>query len=169
MTEYDLSDDKTAPAKRPAKNSLLATLQEKLEKDVSRPFVEIEIPSRPGVKLIIDPNIDAKHELAAWRKKAGEGTKGKPFDGEYYASIIVASKTVGIMVDDEEVTSESGAPLTFASPEIKEFLGGIVDPVREGPKKLFGVDPHVESAALAILEQAGFGDEITVSNPTKTS
>ena len=33
-------------------------------------------------------------------------------------------------------------------------------------KRMFGLDPHIESAAFTILEYAGYGDEVDAEDPT---
>ena len=46
-------------------------------------------------------------------------------------------------------------------------MTGASRPVPEGVRNFFGTDPHVEGAALAILEAAGYGDTVdVVEDPT---
>jgi len=42
-------------------------------------------------------------------------------------------------------------------------------PVPDAVRAMFGVDPHVESAALAILDAAGYSDTVAAVDPTKES
>jgi hypothetical protein len=42
-------------------------------------------------------------------------------------------------------------------------------PVPDAVRAMFGVDPHVESAALAILDSAGYSDTVAAVDPTKES
>lgn len=144
----------------------LDLLREKLAAEVRREDVLIGIPERPGVSIKVSPNID-QQTMRGWRKRAGEGTKND-FDTTKFSAIIVASTCVGIYVDDEEIFSDSGHPLTFASPEIMEMLD-VTRPIPEGVKAMFGNDAHVEATALAILEASGMGDTVEVVDPLKIS
>ena len=170
--EIDLS-----PAARPrvdapaAKSSPLERLREKLSKKIYREEFRLEVPERSkdgsSLQLVISPNIP-QETLKAWKNKAGESSK-KGLDFGHFCTLVVASTTVGMYMDDEEMLSEQGHPLTFASPEIKEMLG-VNRPVPEGVREMFGVDPHVEAAALTIMEKAGYGEAVdAVDDPLKDS
>ena len=41
--------------------------------------------------------------------------------------------------------------------------------VPDAVRAFFGIDPHVEAAALAVLEAAGYSDTVDTTDPTKTS
>ena len=49
---------------------------------------------------------------------------------------------------------EDGYELNFASPQILEMTD-TTRPIPEAVRAFFGVDPHLEAAALAILDAAG--------------
>ena len=71
-------------------------------------------------------------------------------------------------MNNEEVFDEDGNELTFASPlvlQMTETTRPLPDCVRE----FFGVDPHIEAAALAILDAAGYSDTVETVDPTKES
>jgi hypothetical protein len=42
-------------------------------------------------------------------------------------------------------------------------------PLPDCVKEFFGVDPHIEAAALSILDAAGYSDSVDVEDPTKGS
>ena len=42
-------------------------------------------------------------------------------------------------------------------------------PIPECVQAFFGLDPHVESAALAIMDAAGYGDDVETVDPTMES
>src|SRR5690606_23137211 len=123
-----------------------------------RPLIEIPVPERPGVHLLISPNI-TNPQLKAWRRNAGEGTKKDGPDSLAFAAYVVAGTTKGILLNGEIAQDPDGNDVTFASPEVWKAVGA-VRPVPEGVRAFFGVDPHVESAAMAILEASGFGEDI---------
>jgi hypothetical protein len=71
-------------------------------------------------------------------------------------------------MDDVEIFDENGNNLNFAHPLILEMTE-TTRPVPDAVRALFGVDPHVESAALAILDAAGYSDTVAAVDPTKES
>jgi hypothetical protein len=42
-------------------------------------------------------------------------------------------------------------------------------PIPDCVQAFFGLDPHVEAAALAILDASGYGDDVDVVDPTMKS
>jgi hypothetical protein len=66
------------------------------------------------------------------------------------------------------VFDENGNFLNFAHPIILEMTEA-ARPVPDAVRAMFGVDPHVESAALAILDAAGYSDTVAAVDPTKES
>jgi len=168
---FDLSNPvptSSSPSVSSAKpETILDRLKANLSKKVERPLQRIEVPERPSVSVQFDPNI-TQQQLKAWRKQAGEGTSKDGIDAAKFSLIVVSQTCRGIFLDDEQVYSEEGAPLTFASPEIKAWLDA--DTPTRAVVALFGVEPHVQAACVAILDAAGFGDSVdTVEDPLKDS
>ena len=58
--------------------------------------------------------------------------------------------------------------MNFASAEVLNMTG-TDRPVPDAVRAFFGTDPHLEAAALAILEAAGYGDTVETVDPTKKS
>jgi len=150
-------------ATKDAPPSILDQLRESLSKKVQRPPVYIEVPERPGISIQVSPNI-TQHQMRAWRKQAGEDTKNG-MDATKFACSVVGQTTIGIFVNGEQACDEDGVPFTFGSDEILRMTE-TTRPVPECVQAFFGLDPHVESAALAILDAAGYGDTIDVVDPT---
>lgn len=158
------TSDKLAATSEPT--TALDRLRQELARKVERPTILLEVPERPGVSVRISPNI-TQHQMRAWRKNAGEGTK-PGFDPTKFACYVIGNTTTGIVIDDEEVFSDEGNPLSFASPEILEMTN-TTRPLPDCILAFFGLDPHVEAAALAIMEAAGYGEEVETSDPTMGS
>ena len=168
MSIYSLDPEDSTPAK-PAKASegtVLDQLRSVISKKVERPMVLIEVPERPGVQIRIKPNI-TQHQMRAWRKNAGEDTKNG-LDATKFACSVIGHTTDAIVINGEEVQNENGVTLTFASPEIMEMTN-TTRPIPDCVREFFGIDPHVEAAALAIMEAAGYSDTVETADPTKTS
>lgn len=154
------------PIHEPETGSPLERLREKITKKIERPEVFVDVPERPGVLVKISPNI-TQEQMKAWRKNSGENTKNG-FDSIKFACYVIGSTARGIVIDDEEVFNENGHPVSFASPEILEMTG-TTRPVPDCVRAFFGLDPHVEAAAVAIMDASGWGDEVDMVDPTKTS
>ena len=159
-------DKKNVASSKEKAPTVLDQLKEVLSKKVEREPVFIEVPERPGVAIRISPNI-TQHQLRAWRKNAGEDTKNG-MDATKFACAVVGQTCTGIFVNGEQVTNEDGVGLTFASEAILEMTG-TTRPIPDCVRAFFGIDPHVESAALAVLEAAGYSDTVETVDPTKNS
>lgn len=146
--------------------NVLGKLKSVIQKKIERPVVEINIPERPGVSLQISPNI-TQNQLRAWRKNAGEDSKNG-LDTVKFACAVVAHTTIGIMIDGEIATNDSGDILNFASPEILKMTE-TSRPYPDCVKAFFGIEPHIEAAAVAIMEAAGYGDTVDAVDPTMKS
>lgn len=144
----------------------LDRLRSVVKKKVERPVVHIQVPERPGVSIIISPNI-TQSQMKNWRKNAGEDSRNG-LDPTKFACLVIGHTTVGICMDDIEIYDENGNNLNFAHPSILEMTE-TTRPVPDAVRALFGVDPHVESAALAILDAAGYSDTVAAVDPTKES
>jgi len=146
--------------------TVLDKLRERITKKVERPVKFMDVPERPGVTLKISPNI-SQHKLRSWRKNSGEDSKNG-MDATKFACYVVGNTTVGIIVDGVEVFDENGYVLNFASSAILDMTGAS-RPVPDAVIAFFGLEPHVEAAALSILDAAGYGDTIDTSDPTTES
>jgi hypothetical protein len=144
----------------------LARLRDVIKRKVERSPVLIPVPERPGVSVKVSPNI-TQSQMKNWRKNAGEDSRNG-LDGTKFACLVIGHTTVGIYIDDEEVLDESGNYLNFAHPLILEMTE-TTRPVPDAVRALFSVDPHIESAALAILDAAGYSDTVAAVDPTKES
>ena len=146
--------------------TLLEKLSTVIQKKVERPIVYIDVPERPGVSIKISPNI-TQNQMRNWRKQAGEDTRNG-MDGTRFACSVIGHTTIGICMNGEEVFDEDGNELTFASPLILKMTD-TTRPLPDCVREFFGVDPHIEAAALAILDAAGYSDTVETVDPTKES
>jgi hypothetical protein len=165
-----------APAQKPAPStpaaplatekepSVLEKLRAEVSKKVERPEIVANVPERPAITIRFSPNV-TQHQLSAWRRNAGDNTK-QGMDGTKFACYVVGHTCRGIMIDGQEVLGEEGAPLTFASPEILEMLD-VTKPIPDAVQAMYGLDPHVEAAALVVLEAAGYSDSVDTVDPTQ--
>ncbi len=146
--------------------SQLERLRAVVKKKVERSYVLIPVPERPGVSIKVSPNI-TQSQMKNWRKNAGEDSRNG-LDATKFACLVIGHTATGIFIDDEEVFDENGNFLNFAHPIILEMTEA-ARPVPDAVRAMFGVDPHVESAALAILDAAGYSDTVAAVDPTKES
>lgn len=170
MAESFQLDESTPAAKTTrqadATPSVLDQLKAVVSKKVERQVIYIEVPERPGVLLKVSPNI-TQHQMKAWRRNAGEETKNG-LDPLKFACSVIGHCTIGFEINGEEVADSDGTVLTFASPEIMEMTE-TTRPLPDCVRAFFGIDPHVEAAAVAIMEASGYGDTVEAVNPTRTS
>lgn len=164
--QVDTPDNKKPSTKTDKAPSVLDQLKQVISKKVERDPVFIEVPERPGVTIRISPNI-TQHQLRAWRKNSGEETK-HGMDATKFACFVVGSTCNGIFINGEQVVNDDGIGLTFASEAILEMTE-TTRPVPDCVRAFFGIDPHVEAAALAVLEAAGYSDTVETVDPTKMS
>jgi hypothetical protein len=81
---------------------------------------------------------------------------------------VIGQTTTGIFVGSEQAVDEDGIALTFGSRAVLDMTG-TTRPVPDCVRAFFGIDPHVEAAALAVLEAAGYSDTVETVDPTKMS
>jgi hypothetical protein len=149
-----------------AQDNILEKLKEAVKGKVTRPTVTIELPERPGVSLRISPNI-TQNQIKSWRRNCGEDSK-QGLDTLKFAATVVGHSTTGILFNGEVAKDENGFDVTFASPQILEMLSA-VRPIPDAVIAIFGLEPHVEAAAVAIMEAAGYGDSVETVDPTVRS
>jgi hypothetical protein len=89
-------------------------------------------------------------------------------DSIKFSCYVIGSTTVGIVFDNEEVYDENGYTMNFAAADILAMTD-TTRPIPEAVRAFFGVDPHLEAAALAILDASGYSDTIDTSDPTTES
>jgi hypothetical protein len=147
-------------------DNVLNQLKGIIQRNVERKTVLISVPERPGVYVRISPNI-SQSQMRAWRKNAGEETK-RGLDTLKFSCNVIAATCTGIEVNGSIVTNDNGVELTFASPEIMSMTG-TSRPHPDCVLAFFGLEPHVESAAVAIIEAAGYGEAVESVDPTKRS
>ena len=147
-------------------NNVLSRLKSVVEKRVERKTVEINVPERQGVSILVSPNI-TQNQLKAWRRNAGEDSKSG-LDTLKFACSVDGHTTKSILIDGEVAYAENGHELTFASPEILEMTG-TTRPLPDCVHAFFGIEPHIEAAAVAIMEAAGYGDTVDAVDPTMNS
>lgn len=163
---FNIVSNLDTPAPTPSlisSDNILGRLKTAVQKRVERPTVEINVPERPGVSISVSPNI-TQHQLKSWRKNAGEDSKAG-LDTIKFACSVVGHTTIGILFDGVTVTNESGVEVTFASPELLEMTN-TTRPLPDCVKAFFGTEPHIEAAAVAIMEAAGYGDTVDAVDPT---
>lgn len=166
-----IGDDlaKKASPKAPTIKSaptVLDQLKEALSRKVERPSVFLEVPERPGITIEVSPNI-TQNQIRAWRRNAGEDTKNG-MDATKFACAVIGHTTIGIFINGEQAVEDDGVPLTFGSDLVLQMTS-TTRPIPDCVRAFFGIDPHVEAAALAILEAAGYSDSVDTVDPTTVS
>lgn len=141
--------------------SVLAGLAAELEKEVSRPLVEIEVPDRKGVSVVFDPNFRVK-TMQRWYKQAGSESR-KGLDTIHFATIVIAQTTRQIKFNGK-VAEVDGVPLNFVSPKLLEMVDAD-SAIPEGVVRFYGGDTHLQAIAAKIIEAAGFTEDVDALDP----
>jgi len=144
---------------------ILDQLRTELSKKVRRPDVFLEVPERPSMAIRFSPNV-SQHQIGAWRRNSGENSKAG-LDSVKFACYVLANTCTGIMLGSEMVVDDEGVELVFGDEEILQMLEAKT--VTEAIKAIFVVEPHIEAAALAVMEAAGYNDSVEQEDPTKAS
>lgn len=146
--------------------NVLNQLKSVIQKKVQREEIYISVPERTGVMVRVSPNI-TQTQLRAWRKNAGDDSK-KGLDTLKFSCNVIAATCTGLVMNDVVVTNDMGIELTFASPEIMQMTN-TTRPHPDCVQAFFGLEPHIEAAAVAIIEASGYGDSVDAVDPTKRS
>lgn len=163
MTTTDKPD--TISFDKPARKlTVLQQLKDEVSRSVTRPEIEIAVPERRGVTVRFSPNI-TNEQLKTWRRNASN-RKTDELDSIKFSCYVVGNCVTGIYINDELVEDDDGNIVTFASPAMMEMTN-TDRPIPDAIRAFWGIDPHLESTALKILDYAGYGDDIDASDPTK--
>jgi hypothetical protein len=130
-------------------------LSKALSEQVRLPLLSLQVPERPAVTVVFDPNFD-DDELTAWRNRAMNEDPRLGVNAVKLASIVIANRAVEFKVHGRSVRLD-GQPLTFASEQVWQM----VKPPATGPldavKRLYAIDPHIISTGEEIVRAAGYG------------
>jgi len=161
--KVDAGKSDTSISKAIKEPSVLEKLRAEVSKKIEREDVLIAVPERPSITIRFSPNI-TQTQMNAWRRNSGESTKAG-MDATKFACAVIGHTCTGILIDGVEALNDDGVQLTFASPEILEMLE-VSRPMPDAVRAMYGLDPHVEAVALAIMEAAGYNDSVDTVDPT---
>jgi len=151
-------------ARQEQKNlTVLDQLKSVVSQEVTRPEIEIAVPSRPGVTVKFSPNITSE-QLKSWRRNS-TNRKSDELDSTKFSCYVVGQTMTGIYFNGEIVEDEDGVVITFASKDMLEMTG-TTRPLPDAIRAFYGVDAHLESVALKVLDYSGYGDDIEAEDPT---
>lgn len=130
-------------------------LRLELAEEVTTDDLVLDVPGRPGYAVRYGTVVRFE-EVEAWRKRASD-KKGNA-DALRLGAIILANRCHAIIRNGVELEVD-GEVVTFAHDAILEATGThrAVDAV----VAFYGRDPHVLTAADAVLAEAGFGDVVS--------
>jgi hypothetical protein len=144
--------------------TMLSKLRSSLSKKVEKSSVLLEVPERPELVIRYSPNI-TNQQMKAWRRASGADRK-EGMDTVRFACHVLTNTCNGMLLDGVEIT-DGGSPVTFSHDVVMKMVGA--SRVFDCVQAVYGIEPHVETAALAVLDAAGFNDEVEKVDPTKIS
>ena len=136
--------------------TVLDSLRSELKREVRSQPVTLSVPSRDGMSIIYDTNIEANN-LQAWRKACADKKMPDNFDGLRFSCIILANQAKQVLFKGKVATDEEDKELNFRNSNFLDML----DAPRavDGVRKLYGIDGHIFIAADTILRAAGYDSE----------
>lgn len=146
--------------------NVLEELRMELAEEVRNDNIIFKVPKRPNIEIEASPNV-TQPQIRQWRNNSGANSATKPMDSVRFGCYVINETLVGIYVNGHLVENDNGIALNFASQEIQDMVNASTP--FEAIQLMFGVDPHIEAAAMGILEKAGYGDEIELEDPTTRS
>lgn len=122
----------------------------------------IPVATRPRYLVRCSTNITGD-ELDTWRKLAKSKKHSDGIDGVKLVALVLANKTTAILRDGEILRDGHDEALTFRHRDL-------MDLVKRNPReqltaaetvqRFFGRDSAVDSAARALLVEAGWGEDV---------
>lgn len=150
--EYTRPDVSTGTSfnESPAINSLRDALKQK----VTLERITLDIPQRPGISIMADPNLVNQQKIDLWNRKSKDKKAMGGTDSKKFAEHVLIATVVGLKFNGEEQTDEQGRGLTFYSKELWSMLG--VQHVALAVQALIGPDGHILQLGNRIIEAAGY-------------
>lgn len=139
----------------PVESTILDSLKNELKRVVKNEPLTLAVPSRPGMSLVFDTNVEAA-QLQHWRKACNDKSMPDKFDGLKFSAIIIANQATQVLYKNEIAIDKDGKDLNFRNPNFTAMLGN--DRASAAVRKLYGVDGHIFIAANQILSAAGYDD-----------
>ena len=173
MSDNDWSDvtPQTVQQVKVVDGSPLEALKAVLAEEVHRPPVVLPVPERAGVSVRFNANVEARTHRS-WIKKAEiKEPGGKTSTDALKAAVLaISAQTEAILLNGVEVADKNGDFLTFKSPELRDLVG-LKDFADDHAviRKFYGVDAHVINTGSAIVDAAGFSDEVHPDEVDPTS
>lgn len=124
--------------------------------------VDLEVPLRPGYSVRCRTDFTGL-DLDKWRKAARDKKFIDGIDTIKLAALLIGATCTAILKGGREVLSD-GAVVTFATAEFRGQLGTTV--VEQAVRRFYGQEGHVDAAGRRLLNEAGWGEEVYVVDPT---
>ena len=149
--DISVSEDGAAPT-----NNIMSTLREELKRKIENKPLTLAIPSREGVSIKFNTNIEAGL-IQQWRKRASDKTMPDGFDPLKFACIVLANQAEVVIHQGKEAVGNNKDFINFKNPELLEMLGTerAVDAVR----KMYGIDGHILQVVEKLFSAAGYDAE----------
>jgi hypothetical protein len=156
VTTTDDADDTFTESVELGDTTVLKSLEKELKRQINIPPITLMIPSRPGMALKFDVNIESS-TIQGWRKQCQNKSMADNFDGLKFSCLVIANKAESLISDSRPVVDDKGDEVNFKNPNLLDMLG--VHKATEAVRKLYGIDGHVFVAADEILRAAGYDSE----------
>ena len=162
--EFEEDETQIVTPSAPVTGSPLDDLRAALKRQAHKEPTTLPVPSRPGVGVKFDCNLDSSL-LARWYRSASKANDPDPLR---VAVNVIVNQMRGLVFNGVEVNDDEGKPITTRTATIREFLGlgGQATPT-EVLRSLYGSDGYIQSVSNKVLELCGYGEvDLEEENPT---
>lgn len=158
----DLIDDNDDELLDLEETSDLASIRDELTTALVE-TTDIEVLGRPGYAVRCRLEIEGK-DLERLRQRSKSKRFADGIDGIKYAALVLATYTTAIIRKGTPLDLGTDAPVTFTTPEFQRLLG--TADADSTVRAFFGREGHIDAAARRLMDEAGWGEDAYIVDPT---
>ena len=140
----------------PNTNNIMSSLREELKRKIENPPLTLSVPSRDGVSIKYNTNIEAGL-VQQWRKRSTDKSMPDGFDPLKFACIVLANQAESVIHKGKDAIGNNGEPINFKNSELLEMLGA--DRAVDAVRTMYGMDGHILQAVEKLFTAAGYDPE----------
>ena len=134
------------------------TLRDRIQRDLQRRAGRVAIthPDVPTWRVVYRVPVDRSEFAPLYDKeeKAARRKQKYPLD-----AAMLAMFCEEVWFEEEQVTDDTGVPLTFRDPELLVLLGDPAGQASDAPKLVYGSDGIVSAVLKQLMDAAGYGSD----------
>lgn len=132
--------------------------------ELDTPTVDLEVPRRPGYALRCRTDFTSR-DIDLLLKRCRDKRFATGSDSVKYAALLLGLTCIAVLRHGEPLELDGTSPITLTSSELWAKLD--TSSADETARKLYGVEGHVDAAGNRLMAEAGWGDDVYATDPTK--